>query len=130
MIKMIKESYISNELKNKIIYHKNLTKEEINMFFNYVIYKIKIINTYKKKINKNLSKEYTSLYSEILFSYNLDTQVSKINNHYFCITNINNSYYLCDLCEEKYKYIELTNEIYQKYVTHIKEKTNKEVANE
>jgi len=119
---MNKENYISNDLKNKIINNENLTEEEIKEFFNYVIYKVKIINTYKKKLDSNISKEYTGLYSEILYSHNLYTKVSEINNHYYCIVNINNDKYLCDLCEEKYKYLKLNSIIYEEYKEYIKNK--------
>ena len=119
---MTKENFISNELKNKIINRQSLTEKEIDEFFHYVIYKVKKIITYKEQINPNLSKEYTALTSEILFSHNLETDKREINNHYFCIVNINNETYLFDLCESDYQYKKLTKEIYRKYINYIKEK--------
>lgn len=121
---MDRENFISNELKNKIINNIKLTDEEINKFFRYVIYKVHKIIEYKETIDNNLSKEYTALYSEILFSHNLETIKREINNHYFCIVILNKDYYLCDLCQEKYKYIKLNDDIYKEYISYIKENYN------
>lgn len=115
-------NFIPKELKNKIINHQTLTKKEIDTFFEYIIYKVKIMMTYKEKRDENLSKEYTALSSEILASHNIEASKRKIGNHYFCIIHLNNDDYLLDLCEKEHQYRKLTNETYQLFVADIKEK--------
>ncbi len=119
---MEKVNFISNELKTKIINGQILTKEELELFFNYVTYKAKMITTYKPKLDDNISKELTALFSEICFSHNLDTIKKNINNHYFCIVTINNNDYLCDMTEPKYSHVLLNKEVYNNYLKYIKEK--------
>lgn len=113
---------ISKELKEKIINQESLTKEELEEFFKYVIYKVNMITTYKEKLNENLSKEYTALCSEVMFSHNIDSKKLEINNHYFCIAHISHNDYLCDLTETNYQYRLLTDDVYNQYVAYIKEK--------
>ena len=119
---MKKINYLEKELKKKIIYKEYLTEEEISLFFDYVIYKVNKIITYKDKLDNNISKEYTALFSEVCYSYNLDTEKLNINNHYYCLVYINNNKYLCDLSEEKYKCIKVNKEDIKQYINYIKEK--------
>lgn len=89
---------ISNELKSKIINHKYITKEELDDFINYAIYKSKVITTYMKEI-----KPYSrmSLFNEILWSYNVESNLYKEDNDYYCIFKVMDKEYLID---KDYKY--------------------------
>jgi len=116
---MKNESFISNELKNKIILKETLTNEEIDIFFKYVKYKIQKIMNYRNRVDENLSKEYTALGIEILFSHNLEAKPKFINNHFYCTLQLNDKKYLCDFIDEKYNYLLLTKETQEEYEKYI-----------
>ena len=103
---------ISNELKQKIINNEILTSGEIDNFFKYVTFKSEIITGYMKEIN-NYSR--LSLCNEIFWSYNLESTLNNINNHYFCIVSINNTTYIYDY---NYKCFGLENIMNNSYIEY------------
>ena len=112
---------LDNKIKTKIINHQAITEEELKAFIDYIIYKSNIITQHMTNI-----KSYTqiNLCNEILWSHNLDSTIYHHHNKYYCIFNINDKDYLLDIdfkdnrlpSLSKNKYIELTNEIYNKYL--------------
>lgn len=120
---------IPNELKQKVIMHKQLEKEEIDTFLKYIIHKTIIIN---KHTYNNHNFSLASLLCEVCYSYNLTINPYNENNKYYLIINISNKDYLIDinfnnnkiekLAENKY--IEYNDKIYKLYLQIIKEDNN------
>lgn len=115
---------IDNCLKEKIIDNKYINNDELMTFINYIINKS---NTITNHMISNNSYSRINLCNEILWSYNLDSNIYKENDRYYLIFDINNSKYLLDIDFNdnriKYlkenKYIKLDNNIYINYLNII-----------
>lgn len=117
---------MEKSLKEKIINHNFITEKELNLFLNYVIHKSKVIASHMTD-----KKSYTriNLCNEILWSYNIDSNIYKENDRYYCIFYINLKEYLLDIdfnnddidFLKKHKYIELNNNILDKYLNRKEE---------
>lgn len=120
---------ISNNLKQKVIAHRQLTEEEIDKFLNYIIHKSIVITNHMYN-NKNYSSMF--LLYEICHAYNLTLNPYNKENKYYAIINISNKDYLIDinfnnnkikkLAENKY--IEYNDKIYKLYLQINKEESN------
>ena len=112
---------ISNELKNKVIKHDELSSEEVNLFLKYIINKTQIIT--KKRYNiKDNNPMY--LFYEICYSYNLTSEPFNDSIYHHAIIILNNKKYLVDINFnnnkikdlKENKYIEYTDNIYKEYL--------------
>lgn len=112
---------ISNNIKNKIINHENVSKETRELFLKYIINKAIVITKHMYN-SENYSPMF--LLAEICYSYNLTSGPIIDNKNHYIILNINNNKYLIDIAFDnnkipklaENKYIEYTDDIFKLYL--------------
>lgn len=106
------------EIKNKIITNENIKENELETF-------IKYINNITDEVLQYTNKKYDyskiNLANEILWSHNINSNMYKEKNHYYCIFEINNKNFIYDPSFKDNKITKLKENKYIEYDKYYKE---------